>query len=148
MLPFQVNLLTSLAAYTSVKTKTKLSRPSQPSQHSVSAPSLSSQTLSTSQANKPQWPEPLKKFVSSCFDQVDPKDTPEMEKQLKEVITKAFELGSTWTIDWSKATLPILELRKKEKKRALEKEKDFTSNKKAKSIRKRYVVVFSFFFQN
>lgn len=61
-----------------------------------------------------------------------------MEKQLKEVITKAFELGSTWTIDWSKATLPILELRKKEKKRALEKEKDFTSNKKAKSIRKSF----------
>jgi hypothetical protein len=86
----------------------------------------------------------LKKFVSSCFDQVDPKDTPEMEKQLKEVITKAFELGSTWTVDWSKATLPILELRKKEKKRAIEKEKDFTSNKKAKTSNKRYVLYIFF----
>lgn len=47
---------------------------------------------------------------------------PLLETQLKEVITKAFELGSTWTIDWSKATLPIIELRKKEKKRALPKD--------------------------
>lgn len=61
-----------------------------------------------------------------------------MEKQLKEVITKAFELGSTWTVDWSKATLPILELRKKEKKRLLEKEKEITSNKKAKTGNKKY----------
>lgn len=65
-----------------------------------------------------------------------------MEKQLKEVITKAFELGSTWTVDWSKATLPILELRKKERKRLLEKEKELTSNKKAKTGNKKY-----FFFE-
>lgn len=130
--------LTFLAAYTSVQTKTKLSRPSTASKPLLSSSSASSQVPPAPQGSKPQWPEPLKKFVSSCFDQVNPEDTPEMEKQLKEVITKAFELGSTWTVDWSKATLPILELRKKEKKRLLEKEKEITSNKKAKTGNKKY----------
>lgn len=120
--------LTFLAAYTTVSTKTTLSRPAPPVVASAPAPSNS----------KTQWPESLKKFVANCFDQVDKSDTSTMEGQLKEVITKAFELGSTWTIDWSKATLPILELRKKEKKRLLAKESTpLTSSKKQKTLNKK-----------
>lgn len=108
------------ASYTAVATKTTLSRPPPPAPQAQETPA----------DPKTQWPESLKLFVSNCFDQIDPKDTPIMETQLKEVITKAFELGSTWTIDWSKATLPILELRKKEKKRLLAKDTSQVINSK------------------
>lgn len=119
-----------LAAYTAVSTKTTLSRPTPP-QPAVTP-------VVASSGSKTQWPDSLKTFVAHCFDQVTTEDTPTMETQLKEVITKAFELGSTWTIDWSKATLPILELRKREKKRLLSKESSpLTSSKKVKPNKKK-----------
>lgn len=82
--------------------------------------------------------------MAHCFEQAEPSDTATMETQLKEVITKAFELGSTWTIDWNKATLPILEQRKKEKKRLLARDSGpLTSSKKQKTTtKKKYAKLF------
>ncbi|ANB14858.1 Thp3p [Sugiyamaella lignohabitans] len=62
-----------------------------------------------------QWPESLKEFVAKCFKEVHPEDKEVMESQLKQIITKAFETKTTWTIDWKSMWVPVmLERRHKE----------------------------------
>lgn len=101
---------TFIAAYTAV-TPTAISKPT---------PSSNDDDENRS---KTQWPDSLRQFVGKCFDEVHPDDKQAMEQQLKETITKAFETKTTWAIDWSKMTLPIIEARKKQTKNKNKKKK-------------------------
>lgn len=69
------------------------------------------------QEQEQQWPESLRRFVERCLAEVEEKDMEEMQKQLKEAITTAFSQNLTWTVDWDQKSLPILELRKSQKRK-------------------------------
>ncbi|KAG4304408.1 hypothetical protein PORY_002118 [Pneumocystis oryctolagi] len=75
---------------------------------------------STEEANsqvvrkKIQWPDSLKEFVGRCFENCSDKDRPFIEKELKEIITKAFEDDTVFSIDWDKIELKTLKKQKKQ----------------------------------
>ncbi|KAG5518849.1 hypothetical protein PMAC_002380 [Pneumocystis sp. 'macacae'] len=76
----------------------------------------STEEISNSQTfvrKKIQWPDSLKEFVGRCFENCSDKDRPFIEKELKEIITKAFEDDTVFSIDWDKIELNAL---KKERK--------------------------------
>ncbi len=58
---------------------------------------------------KTQWPDSLKAFVGRAFETCSDSIRPEVEKQLKDIITAASESGSIWTTDWSSISLPYLD---------------------------------------
>uniref|UniRef100_A0A060T3N9 ARAD1C38742p n=1 Tax=Blastobotrys adeninivorans TaxID=409370 RepID=A0A060T3N9_BLAAD len=84
-------------------------------QGATTAPATASTQTSTGSDEQAQWPESLRKFVERCLSEVTPEDKAEMQNQLKQVITNAFEKGETWEIDWDHKSLPILEKRRAEK---------------------------------
>lgn len=108
-------------AYTPVAAKRTFSRPSSTQPASPSFASTNGASPNSSDNNL-QFPDSLKKFVSRAFDEVLPEDKEVMEGQLREIVTKACELGTTWTTDWARTTVPIIEQRRKEKE-AVGKEK-------------------------
>ncbi|QSL67178.1 hypothetical protein MERGE_001567 [Pneumocystis wakefieldiae] len=62
---------------------------------------------------KTQWPDSLKEFVGRCFENCSDKDRPSIEKELKEIITKAFEDDTVFSIDWDKIELKTLKKQRK-----------------------------------
>lgn len=102
----------SNTAYTSVSAKTSLSASTNTNKNNGAKQKTSSNN------DGAQWPDSLRRFVERCLSEVQEKDNAEMQKQLKEEITKAFEEKRTWDIDWDKKSLPILELRKSQKRKA------------------------------
>ena len=53
-----------------------------------------------------KWPQPLRDYVSRCFQHYDGDDRPALESWLKKVITTAYESGAVDQIDWSTKLLP------------------------------------------
>lgn len=64
--------------------------------------------------NSNQFPVSLKNFIGRSLDEVTPEDKPLLEAQLKQIITKAYELNAAWTTNWDNITAPILEARRLE----------------------------------
>lgn len=61
-----------------------------------------------------EWPEGLKQFAATCFARCPSgPDKPEMEAQLRKVITDAYDTNTAYTTDWSTMTLPVFERPKK-----------------------------------
>lgn len=124
-----------------MEVKRTFARPSHKSNSQTYTTTSSSSTVpsddtsnANSSVNPSGLPDSLKKFVGEAFDKVLPADKETMESQLRDIVTKSYEMGTTWSTDWSKATVPILEQRRKEKeeeqKRQLKQEK---KNKKKTS---------------
>lgn len=55
----------------------------------------------------------MKEFVGRCFENCSDKDRPSIEKELKEIITKAFEDDTVFSIDWDKIELKTLKKQRK-----------------------------------
>lgn len=68
---------------------------------------------------KIQWPDSLKEFVGRCFENCSDKDRPFIEKELKDIITKAFEDDTVFSIDWDKIELKTLKKQRKYSKEHL-----------------------------
>ncbi|CCJ28505.1 unnamed protein product [Pneumocystis jirovecii] len=100
--------------YTSVSIKKPLSK-LKPG--NVFGPTEEISSSQTSVRKKIQWPDSLKEFVGRCFENCSDKDRPFIEKELKEIITKAFEDDTVFSIDWNKIELNTL---KKERKQSNE----------------------------
>lgn len=63
----------------------------------------------------------MKRFVGRSFDEMLPGDSEILDSQLRQIITTAHEMGTKFTLDWDKITLPIIAKRRKE---AAEKKKE------------------------
>ncbi|KTW26182.1 hypothetical protein T552_03073 [Pneumocystis carinii B80] len=84
---------------------------------------VSNEEASSSQPparKKTQWPDSLKEFVGRCFKNCSDKDRPSIEKELKEIITKAFEDDTVFSIDWDKIELKTLKKQRKYSKEHLQ----------------------------
>lgn len=52
------------------------------------------------------WPQPLRSYVSRCFERYDGADRPALEAALKRLITDAYRTGAVDEIDWDSRPLP------------------------------------------
>lgn len=121
----------SNVAYTAVKAKTSLGKSNGAG---ISGTNEQKQQQDESQQ---QWPESLRRFVERCLAEVEEKDMEEMQTQLKEAITTAFSQNLTWKVDWDQKSLPILELRKSQKRKLEQKFSAQTLNENENRKQKR-----------
>ncbi|KAL7275893.1 hypothetical protein RUND412_001136 [Rhizina undulata] len=79
-------------------------------------------------AQKTQFPDKLKQYVARTFEDCPQEDKPEVESELKRIITDAFNAKVVWTVDWDIMPMPQETLAKRRTKESLKREEQ----KKAK----------------
>lgn len=63
-------------------------------------------TTSTSPSARTTFPDKLKQYVARTFEDCTEEDKPQVEVELKRIITDAFNEKVVWTVDWDKMPLP------------------------------------------
>ncbi|GAO47305.1 hypothetical protein SAICODRAFT_72509 [Saitoella complicata NRRL Y-17804] len=96
-------------AFTAVNAKKTISKP-KPG-NVVSLPTT--QASSPPSAGKTEWPESLKAFVNRAFSECPDDLKHVLEREVKDIVTSAFEQNIVWTTNWDLKTVPCLEGRKK-----------------------------------
>lgn len=57
-------------------------------------------------AQKTTFPDKLKQYVARTFEDCPPESKPEVEVELKRIITDAFNEKVVWSLEWDKMPLP------------------------------------------
>jgi hypothetical protein len=86
---------------------------------------ISGQSQPPSQSPTPRttFPDKLKQYVARTFEDCSPQEKPEVEAELKRIITDAFNEKVVWTIEWEKMPLPQAILAKKKAQEKEERER-------------------------
>ncbi|KAK6461951.1 hypothetical protein DFJ63DRAFT_314578 [Scheffersomyces coipomensis] len=87
--------------------------PGSNSDNTLITSSTSTSPSSTASDNVSQWPKSLQQFVSDSFlrsnSLLSENEKGEFNKQLQEIIERAFAKGLLWTNDWKQQKIPILD---------------------------------------
>ncbi|KAF8441853.1 SAC3/GANP/Nin1/mts3/eIF-3 p25 family-domain-containing protein [Terfezia claveryi] len=62
---------------------------------------------------KTEFPQKLKSYVARAFENLPDEEKNEVEEELKDIITEAFDRDVVWKIDWDKLDLPQQRIRRR-----------------------------------
>ncbi|CAB39853.1 Nuclear export factor [Schizosaccharomyces pombe] len=54
------------------------------------------------------WPDSLKEFIGRCIQDAEENSQPELEDEVKLLISRQYEMGNIWNVDWSSMNLESL----------------------------------------
>ncbi|KAL7267206.1 hypothetical protein RUND412_010215 [Rhizina undulata] len=73
-------------------------------------------------AQKTQFPDKLKQYMARTFEDCPQEDKPEVESELKKIITDAFNAEVVWKVNWDMQPMPQETLAKRRTKQSLKRE--------------------------